>query len=163
MICWALECGFPKEVERLHIYRFTAFTFWRINVFTIILQTLTAAETENSHSSSIADAADTNANDVKTPTTGAACSTVTVRGEGWVSDEGRQGSVSWRTYAAYVSAAGGVVAVLTVLVASVVAEGAKAFSFWWLAYWIQQGSGATNVVSSVIFSLSFFHRNEYIR
>jgi len=68
-----------------------------------------------------------------------------VKADGWSPDESRQGTVSRRTYAAYVSAAGGVVTVAAVLVASVVAEGAKAFSFWWLAYWLKQGSGSANV------------------
>jgi len=53
--------------------------------------------------------------------------------------------VSFGTYSAYISAAGGIVAVLAVLVAAVIAQGTKAFSVWWLAYWIQQGSGTVNV------------------
>jgi len=63
-------------------------------------------------------------------------------GDGWSADERRQGTVSLRTYAAYVTAAGGVVAVLAVLVVSLLAEGTRAFSFWWLAYWLQQGNGS---------------------
>ena len=63
----------------------------------------------------------------------------------WSPDESKQGTVSLRTYAAYVSAAGGIVAVVAVLVASVVAEGAKGFSVWWLAYWIEEGGGTINV------------------
>jgi len=63
----------------------------------------------------------------------------------WSPDESKQGTVSIRTYAAYVSAAGGIVAVVAVLVASVVAEGANGFSIWWLAYWIEEGSGTTRV------------------
>jgi len=58
-----------------------------------------------------------------------------------------QGTLSLQTYTAYVSAAGGIVAVAAVLVASVVAEGAKGFSIWWLAYWLEQGSGIINVSS----------------
>jgi len=63
----------------------------------------------------------------------------------WSPDESKQGSVSLRTYAAYVSAAGGIVAVVAVLLAIGVAEGAKGFSTWWLAYWIEQGSGIIDV------------------
>jgi len=92
-----------------------------------------------SNSSSLVDG-DVTANDT---------STVTLRAvaprDGWSSDETRQGTVSLRTYAAYVTAAGGILAVVAVLIASVVAEGAKAFSFWWLAYWLEQSSGTTNV------------------
>lgn len=100
----------------------------------------------NKRASLLDDDADANANDVKTLS--ASTATVTMRaepGDGWLSDESRQGTVSSRTYAAYINAAGGVVAVVAILVASVVAEGARAFSFWWLAYWLQQGSGSTNV------------------
>jgi len=65
--------------------------------------------------------------------------------DGWSPDESKQGVVSFRTYSAYISAAGGIVAVLTVLVAAVIAQGTKAFSVWWLAYWIQQGSVTVSV------------------
>ena len=81
----------------------------------------------------------------------ASTATVTVKagpGDGWMSDEGRQGTVSLRTYSAYIGAAGGVIAVVAVLVASVMAEGVRAFSFWWLAYWLAQGSGSANVSDS---------------
>jgi len=89
-------------------------------------------------------AADSDVKDVKSLT----ASAVSVRSkprDGWSPDEHRQGTVSLRTYAAYVKAAGGVIAVMAVLVTSVVAEGAKAFSFWWLAYWLNQGNGTANV------------------
>ena len=78
----------------------------------------------------------------------ASAAAVTVRTEsddGWSSDESKQGNVSLRTYTAYVSAAGGIIAAMAVLVASFIAEGAKGFSVWWLAYWIEQGSGSVNV------------------
>jgi len=65
--------------------------------------------------------------------------------DGWSPDESKQGTVSCRTYSAYISAAGGIVAVLAVLVAAVIAQGTKVFSVWWLAYWIEQGSGTVNV------------------
>ena len=74
---------------------------------------------------------------------------------GWSADEARQGAVSVATYAAYVTAAGGLVAVLTVIVASLVAEAARAFSFWWLAYWLNQGNGSTAAnVSTTLSPLS---------
>jgi len=104
-------------------------------------------------------ASTTDAADVETTTTlTASTATVTVKaaaaaaaaspGErGWSADESRHGSVSLRTYTAYVTAAGGALAVVAVLVASLVAEGARAFSFWWLAYWLEQGSGTANVRS----------------
>jgi hypothetical protein len=57
--------------------------------------------------------------------------------------EEHEGSVSHRTYGAYVSAAGGVLAVAAVVLASIVAEGARAFSYWWLAHWLEQGSGVS--------------------
>jgi len=83
--------------------------------------------------------AQTNSSDAKT--TSAASS------DGWSPDESKQGTVSLRTYSAYISAAGGIVAVLALLVVGVVAEGTKGFSVWWLAYWIEQGSGTVNVSS----------------
>ena len=95
-------------------------------------------------SSSPVSNADTNSNDAKIPS--AAEATVTTESsDKWSPDESKQGTVSLRTYAAYVSAAGGIVAVLAVLVTSVLAEGAKGFSVWWLAYWIEEGSGTMNV------------------
>jgi len=65
--------------------------------------------------------------------------------DGWSPDASKQGTVSFRTYSAYISAAGGIVALLAVLVAAVIAQGTKAFSVWWLAYWIQQGNVTVNV------------------
>jgi len=98
---------------------------------------------ENSSSPSSVNE-DTNSSDAKPASTAA----VTVRTEsddGWSPDESKQGTVSLRTYNAYVSAAGGIVAAMAVLVVSFIAEGAKGFSVWWLAYWIEQGSGTVNV------------------
>jgi len=103
---------------------------------------------EASSSASSRNAA-TNSSDAKTSSTPEA----TIRTESsdeWSPDESKQGTVSLRTYAAYVSASGGIVAVLTVLVASVVAEGANGFSIWWLAYWIEEGSGTVNVSFIII-------------
>jgi len=95
-------------------------------------------------SSPLSSNADTNSRDAKTQST----TEVTVKTQSsdeWSPDESKQGTVSLHTYAAYVSAAGGIVAVVAVLVASVVAEGAKGFSIWWLAYWIEEGSRTVNV------------------
>jgi len=62
-----------------------------------------------------------------------------------VGNEGEQfeGSVSHRTYATYIGAAGGLFAVIGVVIAGLVAEGVRAFSYWWLAYWLEQGSGVS--------------------
>jgi len=95
-------------------------------------------------SSPLSSNADTNSRDAKTSSTAEATET-TESSDEWSPDESKQGTVSLRTYAAYVSAAGGIVAVVAVLIASVVAEGAKGFSIWWLAYWIEEGSGTINV------------------
>jgi len=100
--------------------------------------------------SSLSSSSDDNATDeAKTLSAAAVTVRATGRGDAWSSDEGRQGAVSLRTYGAYVAAAGGVVAVAAVLVASVVAEGARAFSFWWLAHWLEQGNGSICNVSSL--------------
>ena len=94
----------------------------------------TVLETSSPSSSN----ADTTSSNAKTSSTASA--TVTMESsDDWSRDESKQGTVSLRTYAAYVSAAGGIIAVVAVLVASVVAEGAKGFSVWWLAYWIEEG------------------------
>ena len=90
-----------------------------------------------------------NSSDAKTSPT----AEVTVRtqsSDDWSPDESKQGTVSLRTYAAYVSAAGGIIAVVAVLLASVVAEGVQGFSIWWLAYWIEEGGGTVNVSLQVI-------------
>jgi len=96
-----------------------------------------------SSSASSPNCADTTSRDAETSSTSEA--TVTESSDEWSPDESKQGTVSLRTYAAYISAAGGIVAVVTVLVASVVAEGAKGFSIWWLAYWIEEGGRTVNV------------------
>jgi len=114
-----------------------------------------ADASRTSSASSLSVAEDANDNEAKTLTASQAVIEVTPAGDGWSPDECRQGAVSVRTYAAYVSAAGGLLAVTAVLVASVVAEGTKAFGFWWLAYWLEQGSGSANV------SGYYYHRYYY--
>ncbi|ELU07544.1 hypothetical protein CAPTEDRAFT_219745 [Capitella teleta] len=52
-------------------------------------------------------------------------------------EEKAEGAVSWKTYASYVNGAGGMCALYVVLVLALLAEGAKAFSYWWLAVWIR--------------------------
>jgi len=64
-----------------------------------------------------------------------------------MSDESRQGTVSLRTYAAYIRAAGGVIAALMVLIAMFLYEGSIGFSIRWLAHWIDEGRGNTVNVS----------------
>ena len=88
--------------------------------------------------------ANTNSSDEKT-SSAPEVKMKTKENDEWSPDESKQGTVSLRTYAAYISAAGGIVAAVAVLVASVVAEGAKGFSVWWLAYWIEEGRRTINV------------------
>ena len=47
------------------------------------------------------------------------------------------GAVGWRTYTSYMRAAGGVGTVLAFFLLALLAEGVKAFSYWWLAVWIR--------------------------
>jgi hypothetical protein len=63
---------------------------------------------------------------------------------GSAQDEQREGSVTSQTYASYIGAAGGVFAVVVVIAAGLIAEGSRAFSFWWLAHWLEQGSAVRN-------------------
>lgn len=71
-------------------------------------------------------------------------------------DEQNEGSVSHRTYRAYVGAAGGATAVVCVILASMVAEGVRAFSYWWLAHWLEQGSG----VNTILHDWNFYVRSD---
>jgi len=93
-------------------------------------------------SSPSSPAIDINSSDAEAPSKASVAANPS---DGWSPDETNQGTVSPRTYAAYVSAAGGVVTALAVLVVSVVSERTRGFSVWWLAYWIEQGSGNANV------------------
>ena len=56
-------------------------------------------------------------------------------------EEQESGAVQISTYHVYAQAAGGVFALIVVLVLFVLAEGTRAFSYWWLAHWLRQGSG----------------------
>ncbi|XP_030233896.1 ATP-binding cassette sub-family C member 11 isoform X2 [Gadus morhua] len=56
-----------------------------------------------------------------------------------------QGSISWRTFHVYCQALGGYFLAVAVLLLYVALIGGAAFSNMFLAYWMEQGSGAANV------------------
>lgn len=58
-------------------------------------------------------------------------------------EEKAEGAVPFSTYLAYVRAAGGLPVVLLVIFVSLLAELTRAFSFWWLAHWLEDGSGVS--------------------
>ena len=61
-------------------------------------------------------------------------------------EESVEGAVKWPTYLAYIQAGGGLPAIVVVLAISILAEGTRAFSFWWLALWLQDGSGVGRII-----------------
>lgn len=63
-------------------------------------------------------------------------------------EEKAEGAIPFSTYLAYVRAAGGLPVVLIVLFVSLLAELTRAFSFWWLAHWLEDGSGGVMVNGS---------------
>lgn len=52
-------------------------------------------------------------------------------------EDAAHGAVSWHAYATYIKAGGGPGALLVIVLLALLAEGAKAFSYWWLAVWIR--------------------------
>ena len=54
-----------------------------------------------------------------------------------------QGSLNVDTYLSYVSAAGGYCVAFLVVLSFFINVGSTAFSSWWLAVWIQAGSGVS--------------------
>ncbi|XP_040929539.1 multidrug resistance-associated protein 5 isoform X3 [Betta splendens] len=60
-------------------------------------------------------------------------------------EEQRCGGVAWPVFQLYMSACGGLVSCLLILVLFILNVGSSAFCNWWLSYWINQGSGNTTV------------------
>ncbi|XP_027723633.1 ATP-binding cassette sub-family C member 11 isoform X2 [Vombatus ursinus] len=58
-------------------------------------------------------------------------------------EEMEEGSLSWKIYHHYIQGAGGYITLLVFLL-MMVNVGLTTFSFWWLSYWLHQGSGANN-------------------
>uniref|UniRef100_A0A8C7N1G9 ATP-binding cassette sub-family C member 5 n=1 Tax=Oncorhynchus kisutch TaxID=8019 RepID=A0A8C7N1G9_ONCKI len=72
-----------------------------------------------------------------------------------VTQEGSQeGSVAWRTYHQYCKAAGGYILLSLIIIIFICLVGTTAFSNWWLSYWLEQGSGVTNVSNSTAGNIS---------
>ena len=76
-------------------------------------------------------------------------------------EEKEEGAVGCSTYRAYITGGGGVGAFFLVLLVSLLAEGCRAFSYWWLAEWIRDGSGVRQphdlYIDSVDAAFSFLH------
>lgn len=56
-------------------------------------------------------------------------------------EEMEKGSLSWRVYHSYIQAAGGYVVFIPVFLLVAMSVFLTTFNFWWLSYWLQQGSG----------------------
>lgn len=63
-------------------------------------------------------------------------------------EEKAEGAIPFSTYFAYVRAGGGLPVVLLVIFVSLLAELSRAFSFWWLAHWLEDGSGGVIINGS---------------
>ncbi|KAG8510010.1 ATP-binding cassette sub-family C member 11 [Galemys pyrenaicus] len=59
-----------------------------------------------------------------------------------------EGSLTWRVYYHYIQAAGGCVVSSLVFFLMVVIIFLTNFNFWWLSYWLQQGSGVSAMTNS---------------
>uniref|UniRef100_A0A2K5PR76 ATP binding cassette subfamily C member 11 n=1 Tax=Cebus imitator TaxID=2715852 RepID=A0A2K5PR76_CEBIM len=59
-------------------------------------------------------------------------------------EEMKEGSLSWRVYHHYIQAAGGYMVSFIVFFLMVVIVFLITFSFWWLSYWLEQGSGTNS-------------------
>ncbi|XP_072488242.1 ATP-binding cassette sub-family C member 11 [Notamacropus eugenii] len=59
-------------------------------------------------------------------------------------EEMEEGSLSWKVYHHYIQGAGGYIISFLTLILMIVNVSLTTFSFWWLSYWLQQGSGANN-------------------
>ncbi|CAK6436569.1 unnamed protein product [Pipistrellus nathusii] len=55
-----------------------------------------------------------------------------------------QGSPTWRVYHHYIQGAGGYAVAVAVLLLMVLFTFLSAFYFWWLSYWLEQGSGTNS-------------------
>ena len=60
-------------------------------------------------------------------------------------DQREEGAVSKEAYRQYIHCAGGMCALAFVFLLTVVAEGGKAFTVWWLGEWLSKGSGVSTV------------------
>ncbi|KAM7146748.1 ATP-binding cassette sub-family C member 12-like isoform 3-T4 [Macrochelys suwanniensis] len=56
-------------------------------------------------------------------------------------EEKQEGSVTWKTYHAYIKASGGFILSSFVVLLFILMIGCSAFSNWWLSFWLEQGSG----------------------
>ncbi|XP_023646215.1 ATP-binding cassette sub-family C member 12 isoform X1 [Paramormyrops kingsleyae] len=63
-------------------------------------------------------------------------------------ESAQEGSVTWRTYHQYCTAAGGYIIVLITFIIFLLLVGTTAFSSWWLSYWLEQGSGGNSTNST---------------
>uniref|UniRef100_A0A8I3WIL0 ATP binding cassette subfamily C member 11 n=1 Tax=Callithrix jacchus TaxID=9483 RepID=A0A8I3WIL0_CALJA len=59
-------------------------------------------------------------------------------------EEMKEGSLSWRVYHHYIQAAGGYMVSFIVFFFMVMIVFLMTFSFWWLSYWLEQGSGTNS-------------------
>ncbi|XP_061450655.1 ATP-binding cassette sub-family C member 12-like [Rhineura floridana] len=57
-------------------------------------------------------------------------------------EEKQEGSVTWKTYHAYIKASGGFILWFFIVFLFVLMISCSAFSNWWLSFWLEQGSGA---------------------
>ncbi|XP_024407272.2 ATP-binding cassette sub-family C member 11 [Desmodus rotundus] len=55
-----------------------------------------------------------------------------------------EGSLTWRVYHDYIQAAGGYTVCVVVFLLIVMFISLMAFNFWWLSYWMEQGSGTNS-------------------
>nr|XP_020840773.1 ATP-binding cassette sub-family C member 11 isoform X2 [Phascolarctos cinereus] len=55
-----------------------------------------------------------------------------------------EGSPSWKVYHHYIQGAGGYIVIFLTFLLMMVNVSLTTFSFWWLSYWLHQGSGAGN-------------------
>ncbi|XP_044843536.1 ATP-binding cassette sub-family C member 12 isoform X7 [Mauremys mutica] len=56
-------------------------------------------------------------------------------------EEKQEGSVTWKTYHAYIKASGGFIMSSFVVLLFILMIGCSTFSNWWLSFWLEQGSG----------------------
>ncbi|XP_014306305.2 ATP-binding cassette sub-family C member 11-like isoform X1 [Myotis lucifugus] len=54
-----------------------------------------------------------------------------------------EGSLTWRVYHQYIRAAGGYTVAIAVFLIMLLFNALSAFNFWWLSYWLGQGSGVS--------------------
>ncbi|XP_014306298.2 ATP-binding cassette sub-family C member 11-like, partial [Myotis lucifugus] len=59
-----------------------------------------------------------------------------------------EGSLTWRVYHQYIRAAGGYAVAIAVFLIMLLFNALSAFNFWWLSYWLGQGSGTNSSFES---------------